>query len=135
MYIKIHLFILLFIVSSFSFASENSIAKAEAQSQQEIKWIQRPVLKNQDLLDFPAGEYQLVIRIALDSTGKIKTLTIHKSSGLASLDQYVIQQVKKAKFAPYTENNIAYDLIADQPFDITIPEIKAKSWWRKLFWY
>lgn len=57
------------------------------------------------LLSRRLGEQGLVhLRIVVDAKGLLKDASIRKSSGFARLDQQALQDIRSARFAPYTEN-------------------------------
>lgn len=57
------------------------------------------------LLSRRLGEQGLVhLRIVVDARGLLKEATIRKSSGFARIDQQALQDIRSARFAPYTEN-------------------------------
>lgn len=58
----------------------------------------------------------VVLRIVVDAKGQLKEASIKKSSGFARLDQQALQDIRTARFAPYTENGQAIEWETSAPF-------------------
>lgn len=61
-------------------------------------------------LNFPAlskrarEQGTVVLRITVDVNGRLKDATVHRSSGFERIDQAALQDIRSARFAPYTED-------------------------------
>ncbi|HEX2012619.1 MAG TPA: energy transducer TonB, partial [Roseateles sp.] len=49
------------------------------------------------------------LRIVVDAKGLLKDASIKKSSGFARIDQQALQDIRTARFAPYTEGGQAIE--------------------------
>lgn len=58
----------------------------------------------------------VVLRIVVDARGQLKEASIKKSSGFARLDQQALQDIRTARFAPYSENGQAIEWETSAPF-------------------
>jgi periplasmic protein TonB len=57
------------------------------------------------LLSRRLGEQGIVhLRVVVDARGQLKEASLRKSSGFARIDQQALQDIRTARFAPYTDN-------------------------------
>lgn len=91
------------------------------QTSTGVRWMLQPRIRF-DQLELQGQSRKIVVKIYVDTSGLITTATIEKSSGLAGLDQKIVQAVKKAKFRPYKENGVAYPFVATQPFELAFTQ-------------
>ena len=84
-----------------------------------IQWSNFPQLryKNEDLKD---QNRTAIIRVYADETGKVSNASVQESTGLAALDQLLIQAVRAAQVKPYIENDTAVPLIGYQAFGLKL---------------
>lgn len=62
----------------------------------------------------------VVLRIVVDAQGQLKEASVRKSSGFARLDQQALQDIRTARFAPYTENGQPIEWETSAPFSYEI---------------
>jgi protein TonB len=62
----------------------------------------------------------VVLRIVVDAQGQLKEASVRKSSGFARLDQQALQDIRTARFAPYTENGKPIEWETSAPFSYEI---------------
>lgn len=62
----------------------------------------------------------VVLRIVVDAQGLLKEASVRKSSGFARLDQQALQDIRTARFAPYTENGKPIEWETSAPFSYEI---------------
>jgi protein TonB len=62
----------------------------------------------------------VVLRIVVDAQGQLKEASVRKSSGFARLDQQALQDIRSARFAPYTENGKPIEWETSAPFSYEI---------------
>ena len=67
-------------------------------------------------------EGRVVIRVLVDSAGRLRSISVLKSSGFDLLDQAALDAVGKAQFKPYSENGISLDRLADIPIDFVLKD-------------
>lgn len=67
-------------------------------------------------------EGRVVVRVLVDASGRLRTLSLLKSSGFDLLDQAALDAVGKAQFKPYSENGIPLDRLADIPIDFVLKD-------------
>jgi protein TonB len=65
-------------------------------------------------------EGRVVIRVLVDSAGRLRSISVLKSSDFDLLDQAALDAVGKAQFKPYSENGIPLDRLADIPIDFVL---------------
>lgn len=60
------------------------------------------------------------LRVVVDVNGLPKEITLAKSSGFARLDEQALQDMRSARFAPYTENGqpIEWEVIAPMSYEV-----------------
>jgi periplasmic protein TonB len=62
------------------------------------------------LLSRRLGEQGIVhLRVVVDVRGQLKEASLKKSSGFARIDQQALQDIRTARFAPYTDNGQAIE--------------------------
>lgn len=81
-----------------------------------IRWRRAPNIQFQPG-DLEGRPRSVDVLMDADSTGKITSAIISKSSGLTDLDDMVIQAVKKARLTPYIKSGIRYPVRVMQPFN------------------
>ena len=52
--------------------------------------------------------------------GGVLNASVRSSSGYSRLDEAALKAARSARFKPYTENGIAYQAMADIPFDFVL---------------
>lgn len=65
-------------------------------------------------------EGRVVVRVLISATGSVVNASVSRSSGHERLDQAALKAVRQARFKPYKENGIAYQALADIPFDFVL---------------
>lgn len=86
-----------------------------------IQWTKfpRPNYKNEDLKD---QNRSAIIRIYADETGNISNASVQESTGLAHLDNLLVQAVREARVKPHMENDTATPLIGYQTFSLKLDQ-------------
>ncbi|MDN5510787.1 TonB family protein [Acinetobacter sp.] len=84
-----------------------------------IQWTKfpRPNYKNEDLKD---QNRSAIIRIYADETGSITKASVQESTGLAHLDNLLMNAVREAHVKPHIENDTATPLIGYQTFSLKL---------------
>ncbi|NDY81693.1 energy transducer TonB [Orrella sp. NBD-18] len=65
-------------------------------------------------------EGRVVVRVLVDSSGQIRSLSVLKSSGYDTLDKSALDAVAKTRFKPHVENGTPMDRLADIPIDFVL---------------
>ena len=60
------------------------------------------------------------MRVLISAEGLVVNVTVRSSSGFSRLDEAALKAARTARFKPYTENGIAYQAMADIPFDFVL---------------
>lgn len=62
----------------------------------------------------------VVLRIAVDARGLLKSAAVHKSSGFERLDQQALMEIRSARFVPQTENGlpIEWETLAPMSYEL-----------------
>lgn len=63
---------------------------------------------------------RVVIRVLISPQGTVLNVSVRSSSGHERLDDAAMKAARNARFKPYTENGIAYQAMADIPFDFVL---------------
>ncbi|KAA0911570.1 energy transducer TonB [Pusillimonas sp. ANT_WB101] len=63
---------------------------------------------------------RVLIRVLIAADGSVLKASVQRSSGHDRLDQSALKAARSARFKPYTENGIAYQALADIPFDFVL---------------
>ena len=63
---------------------------------------------------------RVVVRVLISAQGTVLSATVRSSSGYTRLDDAAVTAARSARFKPYTENGIAYQAMADIPFDFVL---------------
>ncbi|MGB3290909.1 MAG: energy transducer TonB [Burkholderiaceae bacterium] len=63
---------------------------------------------------------RVVVRVLISPQGSVVNVTLRSSSGHERLDEAALKAARSARFKPYTENGIAYQALADIPFDFVL---------------
>lgn len=58
-------------------------------------------------------EGSVVVRIRVNTSGRVETAVVEKSSGFSRLDDAAVEAAKRGRFKPYTENGVAF--VAETP--------------------
>lgn len=60
------------------------------------------------------------LRVVVDVRGQPREITLAKSSGFARLDEQALQDMRSARFAPYTENGqpVEWEVIAPMSYEV-----------------
>lgn len=60
------------------------------------------------------------LRVVVDVHGQPREITLAKSSGFARLDEQALQDMRSARFAPYTENGqpVEWEVIAPMSYEV-----------------
>ncbi|HWL29613.1 MAG TPA: energy transducer TonB [Burkholderiaceae bacterium] len=67
------------------------------------------------------GEHgRVIVRVLISPHGSVLKASVQSSSGYPRLDEAAVKAARKARFKPYTENGIAYQAMADIPFDFVL---------------
>lgn len=88
-------------------------------SQGQISWVRspKPSYTNRDL---QGSDRVIVVAVEADTSGRVTSVRVVKSSGISALDQKIVRSVQGAKFRPYKENGVAYPFKAEQPFELKL---------------
>lgn len=106
-------------------AAQKSVA-LPAHLTTRIQWSKfpRPHYKHEDLKD---QNRSAIIRIYADETGKISNASVQESTGLAHLDNLLVQAVREAHVKPHMENDTATPLIGYQTFSLKLEPETAET--------
>ncbi|MGB6105891.1 MAG: energy transducer TonB [Pusillimonas sp.] len=63
---------------------------------------------------------RVVVRVLISAQGGVINASVQSSSGYSRLDEAALKAAHTARFKPYTENGIAYQAMADIPFDFVL---------------
>lgn len=63
---------------------------------------------------------RVVVRVLISPQGNVLKVSVRSSSGHERLDEAALKAARGARFKPYTENGIAYQAMADIPFDFVL---------------
>ncbi|MGP1615412.1 MAG: energy transducer TonB, partial [Pollutimonas bauzanensis] len=63
---------------------------------------------------------RVVVRVLISAQGSVLDVSVRSSSGYTRLDDAALKAARTARFKPYTENGIAYQAMADIPFDFVL---------------
>jgi protein TonB len=75
-----------------------------------LRYVKEPTLHFPLLSKRAKESGTVVLRIAVDSTGKLTDAVVQKSSGFERLDQQALQDIRSARFAPYMEDGKAVNI-------------------------
>lgn len=65
-------------------------------------------------------EGRVIVRVLIDTSGRVEQATVRKSSGHARLDDAAVSAAQRARFRPYMENGVPRRALADIPFDFKL---------------
>lgn len=63
---------------------------------------------------------RVVVRVLISPQGTVADVSVRSSSGYSRLDEAALTAARTARFKPYMENGIAYQAMADIPFDFVL---------------
>jgi protein TonB len=63
---------------------------------------------------------RVVVRVLISPQGSVLNVSVRSSSGHTRLDEAALKAARTARFKPYTENGVAYQAMADIPFDFVL---------------
>jgi protein TonB len=63
---------------------------------------------------------RVVVRVLISAQGTVSQVSVQSSSGYDRLDEAALKAARTARFKPYMENGIAYQALADIPFDFVL---------------
>jgi protein TonB len=63
---------------------------------------------------------RVIVRVLSSPQGSVLKVSVQSSSGYPRLDEEAMKAARSARFKPYTENGIAYQAMADIPFDFVL---------------
>jgi protein TonB len=63
---------------------------------------------------------RVVVRVLISAQGNVSQVSVQSSSGYDRLDKAALKAARIARFKPYMENGIAYQALADIPFDFVL---------------
>lgn len=93
-----------------------------------IQWnkFPQPQYKNEDLKE---QNRAAIVRIVTDEEGQISKATVQESTGLAQLDQLLLNAVMQAQVKPYLQDGVALPVIGYQTFSLNLQneEIAAEQ--------
>jgi protein TonB len=64
---------------------------------------------------------KVVVRVLINTSGRVDTVEVTKSSGVSSIDNSVKRAVKRATFYPYRENGVAMPVYTSIPIEFQPP--------------
>ncbi len=84
-----------------------------------IQWnkFPQPQYKNEDLKE---QNRAAIVRIITDEEGQISKATVQESTGLAQLDQLLLNAVMQAQVKPYLQDGVALPVIGYQTFSLNL---------------
>jgi protein TonB len=69
-----------------------------------VRYVKLPELNFPALAKRARESGTVVLRITVDTEGRLKAATVQRSSGFASIDQAALSDIRSARFAPYMED-------------------------------
>lgn len=91
-----------------------------------ISWLRKPQVRITDE-QIDGKSFQIIVRVHVNTFGRIERTEITKSSGIPSIDRKVERAVMASKFRPYKENGVAMPFIAEQPFRFSATDSARSS--------
>ncbi len=96
-------------------------------SEGQVSWSRKPVIQQNALLRLMklekgerAAAKAIALQITSDGGGNVTKVVVTRSTGIDALDNYVVEQTRKARFKPLKENGVAVPFIVNQSFALSV---------------